>query len=130
MSRIVQVKRINVKVILVKQMLKANDMSIDDIAAEESVRKYFEKECGINFNQLKLSDCSMCHIDAAKLIAVDEIEDIPGIEGIRGFAVWFGIDAQNDIWYISEEYYQTVLNAFKEDRVQVVDGTYHVGGPR
>ena len=66
-------------------------------------------QLGVDLTKVSLNPYYELWLDLDKILAIGEIENIPGMDNMKGFSVWFNNEA-NNCWYLDQDSYDMVIS--------------------
>ena len=111
MANFVKVKKMNPEFQMLRNMIQAEDenMNLEDVLKDKYVREMFTKQFGVDLTKVSLNPYYELWLDLDKILAIGEIENIPGMDNMKGFNVWFNNEA-NNCWYLDQDSYDMVIS--------------------
>ena len=117
MANFVKVKKMNPEFQMLRNMIQAEDenMNLEDVLKDKYVREMFTKQLGVDLTKVSLNPYYELWLDLDRILAIGEIENIPGMDNMKGFSVWFNNEAKN-CWYLDPDSYDIVISNIPKSR--------------
>lgn len=118
MANFVKVKKLNPEFQRIRNMIQAEDenLTLEDVLKDTLVREMCAKQLGVDLTKISLNPYYDLLLDLDKVLAVGEIENIQGLDGMKGFTIWFNNEAKN-CWYLDPDSYDAVISNITKTRL-------------
>lgn len=117
MGNFIKVYKLNPEFAMLRKMIEAEDetMTLEEVVHDKYVRDMCLKNAGLDPAKVSLKDSYELWLDLDKILGIGIIEQIPGLENLEGFAIWFNNNAK-DCWYLDKCCYDEVMHAINKNQ--------------